>query len=193
MQLSLFGRAEPAFDGSFASATRVELPGGAWLEHQPGWLSGSDALYLELADTVDWKSERRVMYDREVDVPRLTAWFEPGTAPALLQRMAAALGARHAVELDHISAAWYRDGSDSVAWHRDQIGRDRPESIVAIVSLGEPRRFLVRPHQGGASRAWSVGRGDLMVLGGTIQSLYDHSVPKARGAGPRISLMFRHA
>ncbi len=191
-QLSLFGRAEPAFDGAFAAARRAALPGDAWIDHQPGWLAGGDSVYTSLSGTVDWKHERRVMYDREVDVPRLTAWFEPGTAPALLREMSSALSKRYGARLDRVSTAWYRDGRDSVAWHRDKVMRDLSSSIVAIVSLGQPRRFLVRPFGGGASRAWTVGGGDLLVMGGSIQSLYEHCVPKARDGGPRISIMFRH-
>jgi alkylated DNA repair dioxygenase AlkB len=64
----------------------------------------------------------------------------------------------------------YRDGSDSVAWHGDRIGRSRTEdTLVAIVSLGAPRPFRLRPKGGGRSRKFELGRGDLLVMGGSCQ------------------------
>jgi alkylated DNA repair dioxygenase AlkB len=86
----------------------------------------------------------------------------------------------------------YRDGRDSVAWHRDRIAKEIEDPIVVLVSLGEPRRFLVRPHGGGRSRAFRLGRGDLLVTGGRFQREWEHSVPKVAKAGPRISIAFRH-
>jgi alkylated DNA repair dioxygenase AlkB len=86
----------------------------------------------------------------------------------------------------------YRDGTDSVAWHGDTVRKTMPEPIVAIVSLGQPRRFLLRPRGGGASIRYELGTGDLLVMGGTCQHTWEHSVPKARSAGPRLSVTFRH-
>ncbi|MBA3538136.1 MAG: alpha-ketoglutarate-dependent dioxygenase AlkB, partial [Deltaproteobacteria bacterium] len=60
------------------------------------------------------------------------------------------------------TAALYRDGRDSVAFHGDTVARDLLEAVVATVSLGEPRRFLLRPTEGGASVAFPAGRGDLV-------------------------------
>lgn len=66
------------------------------------------------------------------------------------------------------------------------------QPIVVLVSLGEPRRFLLRPKGGGRSRAFQLGRGDLLVTGGKTQRLWEHSVPKVAHAGPRISFAFRY-
>jgi alkylated DNA repair dioxygenase AlkB len=85
----------------------------------------------------------------------------------------------------------YRDGRDSVAWHGDRVGRRRSEAVVAIVSLGAPRRFLLRPKGGGRSLRLTPASGDLLVLGGTCQRTWEHSVPKCATAGPRVSVMFR--
>src|ERR1700722_8413756 len=89
----------------------------------------------------------------------------------------------------------YRTGDDSVAWHGDTIGRrSHDETLVAIVSLGAPRRLLLRPKGGGRGHRFSLGHGDLLVMGGTCQRTWEHSVPKtARPAGPRISVQFRSA
>jgi hypothetical protein len=64
--------------------------------------------------------------------------------------------------------------------------------IVAPVSLGAPRRFLLRPEGGGRSRAFVAGRGDLLVTGGTTQRTWEHAVPKVARAGPRPTVAFRH-
>jgi alkylated DNA repair dioxygenase AlkB len=86
----------------------------------------------------------------------------------------------------------YRDGRDSVAWHGDHIDRAIAEPIVPLVSLGEPRKLLFRPKGGGPSRAFLLGRGDLLVTGGTTQRTWEHAVPKVARAGPRISIAFRY-
>jgi alkylated DNA repair dioxygenase AlkB len=80
---------------------------------------------------------------------------------------------------------------DSVAWHSDTIARTLPRALVATVSLGAPRRFLMRPAEGGASLARNVGGGDLLVMGGSAQRTWRHSVPKVSEAGPRLAVMFR--
>lgn len=136
------------------------------------------------------------MYEQVVDVPRLTAQLpEDGPGHPLLGQAAEALEQRYGVRFDRRGLALYRDGRDSVAWHRDKVLRDQPQALVAIVSLGTPRRFQVRPFGGGARAAdLTLGWGDLMVMGGTCQRDWEHGVPKSRGArGPRMSVMFRHS
>jgi alkylated DNA repair dioxygenase AlkB len=132
------------------------------------------------------------MYDRKVAEPRLTtrAWDDP---PDPLPAMARALSEHYGEDLSCVSANLYRDGRDSVAWHGDRVGRRRAETVVAIVSLGSPRRFLLRPKGGGPSRRLAPAPGDLLVLGGTCQRTWEHSVPKCASAGPRISIMFRES
>jgi alkylated DNA repair dioxygenase AlkB len=87
----------------------------------------------------------------------------------------------------------YRDGRDSVAWHSDRFGRhSRTDTVVAIVSLGERRNFLIRPVSGGPALRKRLGAGDLLVMGGRFQQTWEHSVPKTtRPVGPRISIQFR--
>jgi alkylated DNA repair dioxygenase AlkB len=102
------------------------------------------------------------------------------------------------VEFDSMGLNLYRDGRDSVAWHGDRIAREIAEPLVAIVSIGEPRRFLLRPKHAvpgeGPRRAHRLllGRGELLVTGGATQRAWEHSVPKVASAGPRMSLTFRH-
>jgi alkylated DNA repair dioxygenase AlkB len=105
--------------------------------------------------------------------------------------MATALGSRYDVDVSAVSANLYRDGSDSVAFHGDVAGRYRATTIVAIVSLGAPRHFLVRPTGGGRSRRFTPAHGDLLVMGGTCQHTFEHAVPKSSSVESRIALMFR--
>jgi alkylated DNA repair dioxygenase AlkB len=182
-----------------AGVERTLLADGAWVDLHPNWVEGSDQLFDALAAKVPWRAERRRMYDRVVDVPRLVAFYDEGAAlpdPAL-ESIRESLSAHYEPELGEpfrtVGLCLYRDGADSVAWHGDRIGRSRTEdTMVAIVSLGTPRRFLLRPRGGGPSRQFELGRGDLFVMGGSCQRTWEHSVPKlAHAPGPRISLQFR--
>lgn len=182
--------AVPAVDASFDGARRRFLGRGAWVDVVPGWVRGADALFADVLDAAPWKSRTRRMWDNVVDEPRLTTggWDDP---PPPVPAMAASLSAHYGLDLSAVSANLYRDGADSVAWHGDTSGRRRDTTIVAIVSLGAPRRFLLRPKGGGSSIRYQPAHGDLVVLGGTCQRTWDHCVPKCSAAGARISLMFR--
>lgn len=162
------------------------------------WLPEADEVFEVLLREVPWRAERRQMYEREVDVPRLLHTYgvgEPLPHPAL-GRARGALSAHYRPELGEpfvtAGCCYYRDGSDSVAWHGDTIGRGRTQdTMVAIVSLGDPRRLMLRPRLGGSSIAVEMGHGDLLVMGGSCQRTWEHAVPKVARAGPRISVQFR--
>jgi alkylated DNA repair dioxygenase AlkB len=196
-QANLFGFDEPRPDRAFSSCDRIELDGGAWLELARGWLDGSDTLFAELVETAPWRQRTRHMYENVVDEPRLTAWWgakEGDLAlPPVVIDIRALLSDRYSVEFDSVGCNLYRDGHDSVAWHGDTVRKTMDEPIVAILSLGEPRKLLLRPRGGGRSRAYELGSGDLFVMGGTCQHTWEHSVPKVRSAGPRMSVTFRHS
>ena len=186
--------------GRLGSAVRrTSLERGAWVDVRPGWVAGADALFERLAETVPWRAERRQMYDRVVDVPRLLSFYgedEPLPDP-VLDDARDALNAHYAAELGEpfrtAGLCLYRDGRDSVAWHGDTIGRGSTEdTMVAIVSVGSPRPLLLRPRGGGPSIRHDLGHGDLIVMGGSCQRTWEHAMPKtARPAGPRISVQFR--
>ncbi len=176
-------------DESFARLERVDLGSGAWIEIARGWLRGDAQLFEHLLQTADWRDEERVMYDHMVAVPRRIATI--AQPHPMIARMRELLDARYETELVRISAALYRDGQDSVAWHGDYVARRMDEALVATVSLGGARRFLIRPKGGGPSLAWSIGGGDLVVMGGSCQRTHEHAVPKVARAEPRIALMFR--
>jgi alkylated DNA repair dioxygenase AlkB len=180
---------------------RIDLGAGAWADVGKNWVAGADALFERLLRTVPWESERRKMYDRVVDVPRLLHFYETGDElpDPVLYRCLETLNAWYGSEVGgpFVSAglACYRDGQDSVAWHGDRIGRgSKEDTVVAIVSLGAPRRLLMRPRGGGSSLRHELGGGDLLVMGGSCQRTWEHTVPKtARAVGPRISVQFRPA
>ena len=191
-QPGLFGWEEPKIDVRFSRERRVMLDESAWVEHVPAWVEGHEALFERLERYVEWHTESREMYERVVATPRLLGtWKEEDRSVPVIVQMRAAVRARYGREVGWPTLALYRGGEDSVAWHRDRPARDRKEALVAIVSLGGARRFLVRPLGGGASMAFEIGGGDLMVMGGTAQRKFEHSVPKVAKAEPRIAIMFR--
>jgi alkylated DNA repair dioxygenase AlkB len=205
LQSSLFELEAPGLGSSpglgplSGSLIRQTLPRGAWVDLLPGWLGGADELFDRLLTEVPWQAERRQMYERVVDVPRLLRFYgsEDPLPHPLLDAAKDALSEHYLAELCEPFATagmcLYRGGRDSVAWHGDTIGRGRAEdTMVAIVSLGSPRYFLLRPRGGGAIIKHRLGHGDLIVMGGSCQRTWEHAVPKTNKAvGPRISVQFR--
>jgi alkylated DNA repair dioxygenase AlkB len=189
-QPSLLGGDALDFDHQLGGARRRLLGAGAWVDLVPGWATGTDELFQQLLTDAPWEGGERWMYERVVAEPRLHTvhWTDK---PEVLPRMARCLTRHYAKRLSAITANLYRDGNDSVAWHGDRIGRKHADTVVAILSLGSTRRFLLRPDGGGPSVRFDLARGDLIVLGGTCQKTWEHCVPKRAHAGPRISVMFR--
>ncbi|MFD6263126.1 alpha-ketoglutarate-dependent dioxygenase AlkB [Micromonospora chalcea] len=187
--------------GPLAGAVRRhELSRGAWVDHLPGWVRGSDVVLDTLRHDVPWRAERRTMYDTAVDVPRLLCWYAAGRPlpHPVLTAARDALTRHYAPELGEpfVTAGMclYRDGRDSVAWHGDTLGRSaHTDTMVAIVSFGSPRALLLRPRGGGGgSLRFPLGHGDLVVMGGSCQRTWEHAVPKTtRPVGPRVSVQFR--
>ncbi len=177
---------------------RTALAHGAWLDVQRNWLPTPDDVFTCLVRDTPWREERRAMYDRVVDVPRLLHTYaasDPLPHPVLTE-CRETLSRHYLPESGEpfvtAGCCLYRDGRDSVAWHGDTIGRGRTEdTLVAIVSLGDPRRLLLRPRGGGASIQVTLGHGDLVVMGGSCQRTWEHAVPKQAHAGPRASVQFR--
>ena len=199
LQGSLFDEAGAVSLLPLAQVRRTELGSGAWIDVLPGWLTGAGALFDSLVDGVGWQAERRQMYDRVVDVPRLLRYYtedEPLPHPILFSARSA-LSDHYATELGEefrtAGLCYYRDGRDSVAWHGDNIGRGSTEdTMVAIVSVGAPRALCLRPKDRGEVVRRALGHGDLIVMGGTCQRTWEHAVPKtSKPVGPRISIQFR--
>ncbi len=195
-QPSLLGREAPGLDRAFRTLIRIALDESAWLDHAPGWVSGADALFEEVVRSRSWGQRTRHMHQGKVLEPRLTSPWSLASGepllPEIVERMRRCLGERYGVVFDSAGFNLYRDGRDSVAWHGDHIDEEITEPIVPLVSLGEPRKLLFRPQGGGRSRAFLLGRGDLLVTGGRAQRTWEHAVPKVARAGPRISIAFRY-
>jgi alkylated DNA repair dioxygenase AlkB len=201
-QLSLFDAGgEVRLRSLDTSVGHVDLGDGAWLDVRREWVGRHDLLFDRLRNAVAWRSESRRMYDRTVAVPRLVAFYDEGDElpDAVLAEARERLSARYRDEecgpLRTAGLCLYRNGADSVAWHGDTIGREAgSDTLVAIVSLGERRRFLLRPVGGGPAVRYDLGAGDLLVMGGSCQRTWQHAVPKGlRVNGQRISVQFRSA
>ena len=192
-QLGLFDGLAPEHPGEGSSDfARIQLDAHAWVDHRPGWLPDHVELFDMLRGEIEWRTERRAMYDAVIDVPRLTATIpDDGPCPPALDRAHRALEDRYRRRFESVRLAWYRDGRDSVAMHGDRIGKRIANTVVAILSLGARRRFLLKPAAGGPSRRFDLGGGDLLVMGGACQRTWRHGIPKVRAAGPRISIQFR--
>lgn len=200
LQGSLFDSTEGVGLRPLSGVRRTSLSRGAWIDVLPGWLTGADTVFARLVGQVSWRAERRQMYDRVVDVPRLTCFYadHEELPDPIIDEARTRLSDWYAEELgEPFSTAglcYYRDHRDSVAWHGDTIGRGSSEdTMVAIVSVGAPRALWLRPRRGGgATIRHSLGHGDLIVMGGSCQRTWEHAIPKSTTyTGPRISIQFR--
>ncbi len=196
-QGSLFGATAPVVDAEVV-VDRIELDAECWVDYGVEWLAGADTLFDQLVDRLPFRQRTAVpMYDRLVDEPRLTTWWrlesgEPEPLP-VLRELRRSLSSRYGEGFDSIGFNLYRDGADSVAWHGDRHRHVCVDPVVAIVSLGARRPFRLRPRGGGPALSWSLGHGDLLVMGGACQHDWEHTVPKVRHAEPRLSVTFRSA
>jgi len=190
-QSSLFVEERPgvSLDARFE---RRELSPGSWIDIARNWWGRPDDLAQSLIDSVPWKQRRRRMYDRVLPDPRLCCGAAAlgGLEPALGE-MRAHLQRRYGVALAAPFLNYYRDGRDSVAFHGDRELVTLDDTLVAIVTLGALRPFLLRPRGGGTSIDVRPASGDLLVIGGRCQRDWEHAVPKTASAGPRVSVSMR--
>jgi alkylated DNA repair dioxygenase AlkB len=196
--------ADIAIDGD-AVVERLDLGNGAWVDIARGWLAGADEVFAHLRDEVQWESSRLFRYDHFVEERRLGASWRRGRAlphPALAEATRT-LQHRYRVEFSSFGMIQYRDGRDGQAFHRDTDMRWLDDTVIAILSLGARRPWLLRPRTSrhdhsegkGAIHDLAPGSGDLIVMGGRTQADWEHSVPYRVGQPltPRISIQWRYA
>ncbi|RMH93437.1 alpha-ketoglutarate-dependent dioxygenase AlkB [Lysobacter pythonis] len=177
------------------------------IDHRPGWLPEAVAanLFAQLRVGVPWETHHIRMFGRTLAAPRLSCWigdpgavyrycgnrFEPRPWPPAVARLREALEAELGAGFNSVLANLYRDGRDAMGWHRD----DEPElgdaPLIASLSLGATRRFLLKAEAGGR-HAIDLAAGDLLLMHGESQRRYRHALPRtAKPVGPRINLTFR--
>jgi alkylated DNA repair dioxygenase AlkB len=189
-QLSLFPSANETVLVDDERGRVVYRPDFVPAETASAWLA-------ELREVVPWKSERRHMYDREVDVPRLQAQFslvmDEGGTPAALRLAAARVIAATGVAFNSVGLNFYRDGRDSVAPHNDHLDEIVEGLPIVLLSLGDTRRMTIRA-KASPRRVLHVdlAAGSLLLMSYETQLHYTHGIPKTtERVGPRISLAFR--
>ena len=188
-----------------AVTERLQLDQTSWVDVSRGWLDGAGELFEALLSGVNWQSSRLFRYDHWVEERRLGSFWTRGNPlphPALAP-IHKTLQRTYGVQFNSFGLIQYRDGSDGQAFHRDTDMRWLDDTIVAILTLGQRRPWLLRPRRSrydhgdgrGATHDLAPGSGDLIVMGGHCQADWEHSVayqPRA-ALGVRISLQWRHA
>ena len=188
--MTLFGHGEPSVRAGW-TPERITLDPCCWVDHVPGFLTGADQLLADLEIHMEWFRGKRLMYGQWHDEPRRTSTEAHGDQPVAIEAIRSELSAHYDMSFQGLFCNYYESGDDSVAWHADRIGRTEVDPLVAIVSLGGPRTFRMRPQGGGSSWSISLESGDLLVMGGATQHHWEHAIPKVAHAAPRISVTMR--
>lgn len=187
-----------------AAVERIHLDETSWVDVSRGWLQGSAELFDALLHGVAWQPSRIFRYEKWIDERRLGAGWRPGRPlphPALAE-IHKTLQRSYSARFNGFGMIHYRNGADGQAFHRDTDMRWLDETVIAILTLGARRPWLLRPRASryslddgrGATHDLSPGCGDLLVMGGRCQADWEHSVPylNRQGVGVRISLQWRY-
>ena len=190
--MTLFGHGEPSVASGWAPE-RIELDPCCWVDHVPGFLTGADQLLADLEIHMEWFRGKRLMYGQWHQEPRRTSTEARSQSdePFAIDDIRRELSQHYDMSFQGLFCNYYETGRDSVAWHADRIGRTEVDPLVAIISLGGPRTFRMRPQTGGPSWSISLESGDLLVMGGATQHHWEHAIPKVAHAAPRMSVTMR--
>ncbi|MDR7194345.1 alpha-ketoglutarate-dependent dioxygenase AlkB family protein [Luteimonas terrae] len=183
------------------------------VQRAPHWLpvAEADALFEALHIDIPWARHRLRIFGREIEAPRLSCWigdpdatyrysgtrFVPQPWPAALAPVRDAVSEAAGIAFNSVLANLYRDGQDAMGWHSDDERELGPRPVIASLSLGATRRFVLKaraPDADGvvARHVLALPHGSLLVMRGDTQALYRHALPRtARPVGPRINLTFR--
>lgn len=180
---------------------RLALDESSWVDVVRGLLPRADEVHQELAGSVAWATGKVFRYERWIDEPRLSSWQAGAGRHPALREVEAWISRTYRVTFDGIALARYRDGRDSVAWHRDRELRWLDDTVIGVLTMGATRPFLVRPLSArrnfidddlGDAMDLRPASGDLLVMGGRCQAAWLHAVPKVPGAcASRISAQWR--
>ena len=188
---------------------RVELAGGGWVRLIERAFDAHEARMSRLLEELPLRVEEVVVFGRRHPTPRRTSWhgdpqcayaysgrrFAPAPWTPELARIRDRLEELEGVRFNSVLANHYRDGRDAMGAHADdepELGPSRDDVRIASVSLGAPRRFVLRHRERGETLSLSLGEGSLLVMGGALQRSWVHRVPRTRRAvGPRLNLTFR--
>lgn len=190
------------------SEQTIDLPPAGLARYWPGWIGTqqADRLFDLWSRSLDWQQRPIRLFGREVMQPRLTCFYgEEGVRyrysgktlaaepwPDELEALSLRLGPLLGESFNSVLCNLYRDGRDSMGWHADNEPELGVDPVIASVSLGEARRFRLKPRGGGASRSIVLQHGSLLVMSGDLQHHWLHELPKSRQVlGPRINLTFR--
>ena len=188
-----------------AAVERIALDDHSWVDVVRGWIVGADDLFEHLRDNVLWSTSRLFRYDHFVEERRLGSSWRRGSAlpHAALAEATRWLQSTYGAYFNGFSMIQYRDGRDGQGFHRDTDMRYLDDTVIAVLSLGAQRPWLLRPYgrkhdhgpQQGATHDLSPASGDLLVMGGRAQADWQHSVAYlgARPVEPRISIQWRFA
>ena len=187
---------------------RIDLP-DAWLELEPGFVPADERalLFAALRASVPWETHVIRLFGREVASPRLSCWigdpdavyvysgarFVPHAWMPELASLRARIEAATGASYNSVLANLYRDGADGMGFHADDEPELGPEPVIASLSLGARRRFVLKHRTRPLRHELLLGDGDLLVMRGATQGHWKHALPKtARAVGARINLTFRH-
>lgn len=176
-----------------APRERIQLDDTSWVDVVRGFARDTDATFERLVREVRWTQNRMIRGGRMVDDPRLGGSLTHAQAEAdpMFRFTRLVLEARYRVRLMGPQFVYYRDGRDSMGFHRDDEMRYLDKTIIAGLALGATRSFCLRRRVAGPVTEIMMAAGDLYVMGGRCQADWFHGVPKCESCGPKISAVWR--
>lgn len=167
----------------------------------------SQHYFTALENEIKWEQTTIKMYGKEVMQPRLTAWYGDEEAHytysgkinlplpwlPVLQTLREKVEQHCNTSFNSVLLNLYRNGEDSMGWHRDNEVELGPMPIIASLSFGAQRDFIIRPYKKLSPRiVLPLQSGSLLIMKGEMQTYWEHALPKRRNCrSPRINLTFR--
>lgn len=167
----------------------------------------ADQFFEKLKNQIEWKQEPIKIFGKTINQPRLTALYgnpekpygysgiimQPLVWTDFLLEIKSRVEEKAKTNFTHVLLNYYRDGKDSMGWHRDNEAVLGPNPNIVSVSFGETREFQIRHYAKKKLKLkLPLDHGSLVIMGGSSQHLWEHQIPKtAKPMGPRINLTFR--